>query len=221
MRHAQDAGFFAAPESPLLRTIQVEADNEESARELAAERLGVFPEFVRLIGKPDKSNRCFSAEFGYDAEQMATDGALICEALLDRMGIRGRIRILRRRRIPFLDISAGRDSQLVIGRNGQNIDAIQTIVDRMLVRCRTEQILLTVDCEDYLERHRQRLAGLAAEAARKVLATGEPVHMAPMAPGDRKAIHNMFIGHPKLVTVSVGEDLDRHVVIQVRTAADA
>jgi spoIIIJ-associated protein len=120
-----------------------------------------------------------------------------------------------------LDVSAGRDGQLVIGRNGQNIDAIQTVVNRMLVRCRTEQILLTVDCEDYLERHRQRLAGRAADAAREALATGEQVHMAPMPPGDRKAIHNMFIGHPTLTTASDGEDLDRHVVVRPRTAADA
>jgi spoIIIJ-associated protein len=204
------------PDSPLHLRVIVTAPNEGDALHLAADKLGVFPEFVRQVGKAESVGTGVTAEYGYDAEQMAADGAAICEALLNRMGLRARVRILRRHGLPFVDVAAGRDGQLVIGRNGQNIDAIQTVVNRMLVRCKTEQILLAVDCEDYLDRHRQRLVGLAFQAATEAEATGQPVHLAPMPPGDRKMIHNLFTHHATITTASDGEQFDRHVVISIR-----
>jgi spoIIIJ-associated protein len=208
------------PEHPTRRipltlnsTATVVAETVEKALESGAEQLHIPLEFAIVLGDPTPLEDGLQVVVGMDGLQMASDAAAMCEGLLERMGFPSKVDLLQRNGVPFVSIRAGDQGQLVIGRNGQNIDAIQSIVNRMLVRGKNEFNLVMIDCEDYLERHRLRLLDKAERALRQVERTGRPVALPPMGAADRKVIHNLLIDNPTVTTKSLGEDQDRHIVV--------
>ena len=60
---------------------------------------------------------------------------------------------------------------------------------------------------------------LAEEAALTVAMTGEPLHLPPMPPGERRIVHMLLKNHPRVTTESQGEGEERHVVVYPRREA--
>ena len=49
--------------------------------------------------------------------------------------------------------------------------------------------------------------------------TGEPLHLPPMPPGERRIVHMPLKNHPRVTTESQGEGEERHVVVYPRREA--
>jgi spoIIIJ-associated protein len=109
---------------------------------------------------------------------------------------------------------SGEDSALVIGRQGQTLDAIELVLNRIVERRLPGSIPITVDAEDYRQRRAQKLADVAFREAGRVRETDRPIALEPMSPRDRRSVHIALRDEPGVVTRSEGEGQFRHIIIE-------
>ena len=114
----------------------------------------------------------------------------------------------------------GDDLGLLIGPRGQTLTAIQeltrTVVQRRLGG-RSGRLL--VDVAAYRQKRRASLERFTREIAEQVKESGVAATLEPMAPPDRKVVHDTVNEIEGVTTTSEGEEPDRRVVIM--PAADA
>ena len=105
------------------------------------------------------------------------------------------------------------DAGLLIGRDGQNLAAVQYLASRMITRAIGSQVRLQVDAGDYHVRQDSRLQELALALAEKVKATGKVQTTRPLSAYQRRVIHLALQDDPDVQTRSSGEGALKHVVI--------
>jgi len=108
--------------------------------------------------------------------------------------------------------------EMLIGRNGQTLFAIQHLVRAMLAQ-EIEEEYLVIDVEGYRERHNERVRMVAREAALKVLANGKPYHLQPMTSYERRLVHIAVSDFADLEAVSEDGGLRRHIVIKPKSVS--
>lgn len=137
--------------------------------------------------------------------------------VLELMGIKAHIEKINRPRGTVLNILAGDDGSLIIGKMGQNLEALQYIINRMAtqsgLRADTQPIM--IDSENYYEKHLMRMEDLAHRAARRIQREDRVTEVAlpAMSAADRRLIHTMLRDTRDVHTISRGEGLTRHVVV--------
>jgi len=109
---------------------------------------------------------------------------------------------------------SGEDTALVIGRQGQTLDAIELVLNRIVDRTIPGSRQVTVDAESYRDRRAQKLADAAIHEAEQVRRTGRPVALEPMTPRDRRSVHIALRDEAGVTTHSEGEGPFRHIVIE-------
>jgi spoIIIJ-associated protein len=113
------------------------------------------------------------------------------------------------------DIS-GDDLGLLIGRHGATIDALQYIAAIVVNGDRRERRQVIVDAEGYRDRREAALSSLAERTAQKVVRDAAPVTLEPMTAAERKVIHLHLKDHPRVETVSEGNEPFRAVVVSLK-----
>ena len=108
------------------------------------------------------------------------------------------------------------DTGLLIGRDGQNLAAVQYLASRMITRAVASQVRVQVDAGDYHVRQDSRLQELALALAEKVKATGKVQTTRPLSAYQRRVIHLALQNDPDVQTRSSGEGALKHVVILKR-----
>lgn len=110
------------------------------------------------------------------------------------------------------------DARLLIGRNGQTLEALQFIVRQMCKSAMADQGPFVVDVLDYRSRRRRNLEESAKRAAVEVLnGEQERVALPPMSPYERRIVHKYLQENfEELASESEGEGQDRHIVITYR-----
>lgn len=132
--------------------------------------------------------------------------------ILEFMDIEAEIRTVVDPDIVKVSVSAPA-SAILIGRNGETLDAIQHLINRMSAPARVGAPFVTVDVEDYRERRLARLEQIARKSALEAVDTDQEVEMEPMPRSDRKMIHMALRSNPTVNTFSRGDEGDRRVVI--------
>jgi spoIIIJ-associated protein len=105
------------------------------------------------------------------------------------------------------------DAGLLIGKQGQTLDALQYLVTKMLSKQTRRKVRIAIDVESYRARHNEALSLLAKKSGEKVRRSGKSVTLNPMNPYDRRIVHMALQGDKDLKTVSRGEGLYKKVVI--------
>ncbi|MFL6205237.1 MAG: RNA-binding cell elongation regulator Jag/EloR [Acidimicrobiales bacterium] len=110
---------------------------------------------------------------------------------------------------------AGDDLGLLIGPKGATLQAVQELSRSMLQRTRPGEThaRIRVDVSGYRARRREALEAFVQKVAADVVASGVQKALEPMAPPDRKVVHDTVNDIPGVHTVSEGEDTRRRVVI--------
>jgi spoIIIJ-associated protein len=108
---------------------------------------------------------------------------------------------------------ASPDSNVLIGKNGATLDAIQYVVTRTVARGGRVLPPIIVDIENYKERKIMRLERVARRAAQRATAEQEEVALDPMSPSDRKIVHTALKNFEGVKTFSRGAEGERFVVI--------
>ena len=106
----------------------------------------------------------------------------------------------------------GRDLGLLIGRHGQTIDAVQYLVNAILVR-HLPGTPAIVDAAGYRARREASLSALARRAADDALHRGDRVELEPMTAVERKIVHLELKDADGVETTSEGTEPNRFVVV--------
>ena len=142
--------------------------------------------------------------------------------VLDRMGISADIDVNESEEKIILEIQTA-DPEIVIGRKGQVVDALQHLVSKVVYRERSGEKgkPIIVDAGGYRDKHVQRLEALAQRMGEKALATQAIVELSPMSAHDRRIVHMAIATIPGLSSRSEGEGDDRHILVVPEAAAAA
>ncbi|TCS80819.1 RNA-binding cell elongation regulator Jag/EloR [Tepidibacillus fermentans] len=108
----------------------------------------------------------------------------------------------------------GNDLGILIGRRGQTLDSLQYLTNIVANRyVKDQRLRIVLDAENYRSRRKATLEELAMKLADRVVRTGKDVILEPMSPHERKIIHSKLQNHPKVQTISQGEEPNRKVMI--------
>lgn len=116
----------------------------------------------------------------------------------------------------YVDIVDGPedDMSLLIGRQGQTLDAIQELARMAIGRRLDQRVRVIVDVEDYRKRRDSRIAERAREVAERVAQDGGEEEFEAMNAYERKLVHDAAADVAGVETSSRGEDPNRYVVIR-------
>lgn len=110
----------------------------------------------------------------------------------------------------------GDDMGVLIGKRGQTLDSLQYLVSLVVNKESEEYIRVKVDTEDYRNRRKATLEGLAKNISYKVKRTKRAVSLEPMNPYERRIIHSALQNDKYVTTHSEGEEPFRHVVVTLK-----
>ena len=155
-----------------------------------------------------------------DDEPAAEKAKRILDGILTRMQIESPIASEETEEAIILNIQ-GDGSGLLIGKRGQNLDAIQYIVNKATHRSANGHKMIIIDTEDYRKRREESLIALAMRLGEKVKKTKKPVTVGQMNAHDRRIIHLAMQNDAALTTKSRGEGEYRKILIMpVRRGPD-
>jgi spoIIIJ-associated protein len=94
------------------------------------------------------------------------------------------------------------ESRRLIGRNGETLEAIQFLLNRLLQAKDKDAEKVIVDCEHYRSMREDRIVQRVRELADRVRITGRPLQLEPMNSYERRLVHNAFKDDPDVATWS-------------------
>ena len=110
-------------------------------------------------------------------------------------------------------IIEGEDAGLLIGKQGQTLEALQYLVTKILSKQTKKKPRVVIDIESYRERHKQSLVELALKHGAKAKRIGKPVTLNPMNAHDRRIVHLALQQDKEIKTKSRGEGLYKKIII--------
>lgn len=201
---------------------EFEGKSTEEAIENACAHFQVSPEQLEIeivsVGSPGifglggRKAKIRAALLEESEELLLTSAKEILETFLERMQEKASVGVHQEDDRISLRIETD-DAGLLIGKQGQTLDALQYLVTKMLAKRSRRKVRITIDVEAYRARHSEALAHLAQKYGEKVKKSGRPIILSPMNPYDRRIVHMALQDDKDLKTVSRGEGLYKKVVI--------
>ena len=107
----------------------------------------------------------------------------------------------------------GENAGTFIGYRGDTLNAMQSILTTIANKNLKTKAHIVLNIENYREKRKKSLEGLANKLSKTVIKTGKNVILEPMSAYERKIIHNYLQKNNLVTTYSVGEEPYRKVVI--------
>ncbi|MGD8520381.1 MAG: RNA-binding cell elongation regulator Jag/EloR [Desulfobacterales bacterium] len=109
----------------------------------------------------------------------------------------------------------GGNAAILIGKRGQTLEAIQSLVDKVVNKHNhnNDRIRIRVDIEGYLATRRANLERMAVRLAEKSKRIAKPISLGQMNAHDRRIVHLALKDDPEVETKSRGEGYLRKLVI--------
>ncbi len=137
----------------------------------------------------------------------------ILENILGLLSLEGSFEVEEKNEGVFVSIDLA-DPGLLIGRGGDTLSSLQLIVNLIISRQLGEESQrVIIDVSGWRRSKEEELAHKARGWAQKVLESKEPLELLPMPAWQRRIVHMTIEGTEGVVSESVGEGVDRHLVI--------
>jgi spoIIIJ-associated protein len=107
------------------------------------------------------------------------------------------------------------DSSLLIGRHGQTLDALQTLVSSMTDRQSTDRTSIVIDVDGYRQRRHTFLSDLAKRMTKQVLRTEKKALSPALSSGERRILYALLKTESDLESHSIRRDGGRKAVVLV------
>lgn len=111
-------------------------------------------------------------------------------------------------------LQTSEDGRLLIGKNGQNLKALEHVVRMVSMRNNPDQRSVVVDVNNYRAEQTQQLIESVRAAAERVQQTRRSEALEPMSSYQRRVVHTELASYSGLSSESVGQDPHRRVVIK-------
>ena len=106
------------------------------------------------------------------------------------------------------------NNAIIIGKAGQTLRAISTVLKAACNNTFKKRINLTVDVNHYKEDRYRKVRGMANRIAKEVVRSHIDVALDPMPNDERKVIHQFLSNREHIKTESEGEGNKRHLIIK-------
>ena len=134
--------------------------------------------------------------------------------ITSNMGIEANLEIRKRDNNLMIKIFSDHNAVL-IGKNGYTIQALQNVIRQIVYNAvESNNLLITLDVENYKEKRVSNIERLAKRMAKEVLATKTEAKLDSMNSYERRIVHAILADNPHLTTESIGEEPNRCVVIK-------
>ena len=107
----------------------------------------------------------------------------------------------------------GKSAGILIGYRGETLNSMQSILMAIANRDFDNRIRVVLDIENYREKRKKTLEELAEKVSKTVLKTNKSITLEPMSAYERKIIHTKLQDNSRVETYSIGEGVNRRVVI--------
>ena len=200
--------------------VRVSQSEAESPAELPRPQTEMFESQADVDEEPDDEEIFPSLPVSAEETQVADLACSLLQGIIDRMDIKGKV-VLRSgedlveegETPPFILDVTGKDLGILIGRQGETLQALQYLTRLMLSRHLSRWEPVVVDVESYRARRRRSLRRLANRMAERVAASGRRVVLEAMPAYERRIVHLALRDHPEVITKSVGDGDNRKVTI--------
>ncbi|MEI6314437.1 MAG: RNA-binding cell elongation regulator Jag/EloR [Syntrophus sp. (in: bacteria)] len=145
-------------------------------------------------------------------DELAMKAKTLLAGILERMNIEAPVTADAKEDAIVLNIQ-GDGGGLLIGKRGQNLDALQYIVNKATNRSGEDRKMIVIDTEAYRKRREDALVSLAERLGQKVKKTKKAVTVSHMNAHDRRIIHLTLQTDSSLTTKSRGEGEYRKIII--------
>lgn len=144
----------------------------------------------------------------------------LAKELLSLMGTKAKVKVSedKQNQTAKVDLDAGEETGLLIGNRGETISAIQVVLGIIIRQEVGEWMRIVVDVGDWREKQEEQLKELAEQAAERVKQTGEPQALYNLNPNQRRIIHLGLSDDSDVETESVGEGVDRYLVVDLKSS---
>lgn len=139
----------------------------------------------------------------------------VLETVLDKMAIDGRIGEAELNDKEILTISSD-DQKLLIGKGGENLRALEYLVNNLARKKAHDYQYVVIDVADYKRDKENRLIRIASEAAEQAVSQGQVVRLKPMNSYERRIVHTALAERADIETESEGEEPYRKIVVRTR-----
>ena len=140
----------------------------------------------------------------------------ILDTMLGHLGIAATIEVQETHDGPCLQISST-ESTTIIGRDGDRLDDLQYLVNRILRRQFPKAERIKVDCEHFRTIREDQMVGEIKEIAARVKSTGMPHQLRPLNAYYRRMVHNILVDDPEIQTHSPeGDDRLKRITISAK-----
>ena len=108
------------------------------------------------------------------------------------------------------------DSSVMIGKEGKNLNAIQTILRQSLRKYGNFDIKVNLDISGYKAKRQKNIEREVRKIAKEVLKTKIEAKLDSMNSYERRIVHTIISEYDNLATQSEGEAPNRYVVIKIK-----
>ncbi|GAC1444024.1 MAG: KH domain-containing protein [Chloroflexota bacterium] len=154
-----------------------------------------------------------------DNADLAEAASTVLRQLLTTMGFDADVSV-RSINDPLMIAITGENLGVLIGRRGDNLAALQFMVNLILSKNRRQWPKVVIDVENYRARREESLQTLAERIAYRVKRNGRPFTLEAMPASDRRVIHLALREQTGIETYSIGEGVSRRVVIAPQRAGN-
>lgn len=138
----------------------------------------------------------------------------LAKKLLSLMGTQARVEVVEQKDSVVVNIATEDEAGLLIGRKGETLNSIQSILGIMTHQALGEWIRIVVNLGDWREKQEDYLKNVAREAAEKANETGEDQPIYNLSAAERRIIHVELAENNDVTTESAGEGRERYLIVR-------
>jgi len=135
------------------------------------------------------------------------------QSVIEKMGYQVKVSVTYREEKKLGIKLESKNSSILIGRKGKNLDALQLLANIYAGRLGHEEVRVILDTENYRIRREETLVRLAYNTADKVRSSRNSILLEPMNPFERRLIHTTLNDIPDVETKSEGDGVYKQVRI--------
>lgn len=140
----------------------------------------------------------------------------ILDTMLGHLGLAATVELQETHDGPCLQIHSAEPKE-IIGRDGERLDDLQYLVNRILRRQIPKADRIKVDCEHFRSIREDQMAAEIKEIAERVKSTGSPYQMRPLNAYYRRMVHHILIDDPLIQTHSPeGDERLKRITISAK-----
>lgn len=205
------------------KNLEKEFDVEEISEKIEEENINHESQIIENQEVLENSDQEESLESLIDDEQKEDEVSLYYKAkdLLEKILIQMHfedVKVIGNLEDNIIKLDAKidpKDTGIVIGKGGKTLDAIETVI-RKIIKARSNKVKLNIDINNYKKRRDEKIVMLADKACKKVLKTRKSWNLKYMNSYERRLAHEQIAKYDKLDSHSEGVEPKRFVVVDYK-----